>query len=319
MELWFLGTGAGRPVKNRNVTSMALRMPEDRGTFWLFDSGEAAQHQLMKTPLKLSRLECIFITHMHGDHTFGLPGILCSRAFLGGTEPLKLFGPKGLKQWVELTLSMTASHLSYDIDYYEVTEGVVYEDESFLVEAAPMRHRVECYGYRIVEKPRSGRLKVELLRELGIRPGPDYGRLKQGGSLTLPDGRLIRSEDVTEPMLPGRVVTILGDTSPCEGVGVLARDADVLVHEATFVAAMDDKAIEYGHSTTHQAAAAARDAGVRQLVLTHFSTRYDDEEVQACEAEAAEVFAPVLAPRDLTMLPIPRREPGLAHRANTEG
>ncbi|MFS0727991.1 ribonuclease Z [Paenibacillus sp. 1P07SE] len=308
MELWFLGTGAGRPVKDRNVTSIALRMPEDRGTFWLFDSGEGSQHQLMKTPLKLSRLEHIFITHMHGDHTFGLPGILCSRAFLGGTEPLKLFGPKGLKEWVELTLGMTASHLSYEIEYYEVTEGKVFEDDSFIVEAAPMQHRVECYGYRIVEKPRCGRLKVELLREWGVTPGPDYGKLKQGGSLTLPDGRLVRSKDVTEPPLPGRIIAILGDTSPCPAVGVLAKDADVLVHEATFVAAMTDKAVEYGHSTTHQAAQAARDAGVRQLVLTHFSTRYNDEEVQYCASEAAEIHTPVLAPRDLTMLPVHRRE-----------
>ena len=307
MELWFLGTGAGRPVKDRNVTSIALRMPEDRGTFWLFDSGEGSQHQLMKSPLKLSRLEYIFITHMHGDHTFGLPGILCSRSFLGGTEPLKLFGPKGLREWVETTLAMTASHLSYEIEYIEVSEGRIYEDESFIVEAAPMQHRVPCYGYRVIEKPRSGRLKVELLQELGIRPGPEYGRLKQGGSLTLPDGRIVRSEEVTEPQLPGRIVTILGDTSPCPGVGVLARDADVLVHEATFVADMTDKALEYGHSTTHQAALAAREAGVRQLVLTHFSTRYDDGEVQFCADEAAQIFSPVLAPRDLTMLAVHRR------------
>jgi len=308
MEMTFLGTGAGRPTRGRNVTGIALQLPPAQGSFWLFDCGEGSQHQLMQTPLKLSRLERIFITHLHGDHTFGLPGLLSSRAFAGGTAPIWLYGPVGLRELVECSLKLTQTNLGYDLHIREIAPfgGIVVDDDYCTVEAAELEHRITCFGYRIVEKPLRGKLDTAKLEALGIRPGPAYGRLKQGYQIELEDGCVIRAEDVTGPSQRGRIITILGDTSPCDNAVRLAKDADVLVHEATFEATLADKAIEYGHSTTMHAADAAARAGARRLVLTHFSTRYTDEDAARLEQEAQSRFPPSIAAFDLLKFRVPR-------------
>ncbi|PZD93654.1 ribonuclease Z [Paenibacillus sambharensis] len=307
MDITFLGTGAGRPVSGRNVTSSALRLPAARGTFWLFDCGEGTQHQLMKTSHKLSRLERIFITHLHGDHTFGLPGLLSSRAFSGGTTPVTVYGPKGIKQLIEMSLSLTQTNLEYELHIEEIEEeGIIFEDEQFTVTAAELEHRVPCFGYRIVEKPVSGKLNAIKLQGLGVKPGPVYGRLKQGLDAELPDGRMVYANEVKGPSIPGRVITILGDTSPCENTVLLGVGADLLVHEATFAADLPDKAVEFGHSTTIHAAEAAVRAGAKKLVITHFSSRYRQEDLEQLADEARVLFPETLAATDLLTVPIPR-------------
>jgi len=291
MELRFLGTGAGMPVKERNVTSIAL-VPggRRRGAFWLFDCGEGTQHRLMHTPLKLTKLEALFVTHLHGDHVFGIPGLLSSRSSLGGTEPLRLYGPPGLRELVEVALKVTESHLSYELDIREIAPGVVMSDEGHEVAAAPLDHRIECYGYRISEKPRSGKLNIDKLARLGASPGPSYGELKKGRDVVLEDGTTIRAADVLDDPLPGRVVAVLGDTRPTPAAVELARGADLLVHEATFGADLADKAAEYGHSTSVQAAEIAAAAGARRLLMTHFSSRYGPDDLRELEREARTVF-----------------------------
>ena len=307
MELTFLGTGAGRPMKERNVTAIALQLPPVQGSFWLFDCGEGTQHQLMQTPLKLSRLERIFITHLHGDHTFGLPGLLSSRAFAGGTEPVWLYGPPGIRELVACSLTLTETNLGYDLHIQEVERpGIAIDDHYCTVEAAELEHRIACYGYRLSEKPLPGKLDAAKLESLGFRPGPAYGRLKQGHDVELDDGRVIRAEDVTGPVQRGRIITILGDTAPCDNAVRLARDADVLVHEATFGAELADKAIEYGHSTTLHAAETAKKAGARRLVLTPFSTRYTKEDAARLEQEAQAEFPSAIAAFDLLKFRVPR-------------
>ena len=304
-----LGTAAGRPAPGRNVTAAALVLPPQRGSYWLFDCGEGTQHQLLRTGLKLAKLEAVFITHLHGDHLFGLPGLLGSRSSMGCDAPLKVFGPRGIRHWLETTFSVTGSHIHYELDIREIDGdgGIVHEDDDFTVTAAPLSHRIACYGYRIEERPRPGTLNAARLAELGVPPGPLYARLKAGEDVTLEDGRVIRAAEVTGPPIPGRVVAILGDTTPCDAAVRLAVGADLVVHEATFEASLADKAAEYGHSTTAEAARTARDAGAGRLLITHFSGRYGDEELPRLEAEAKEIFPPSIAARDFLTVPLPHK------------
>lgn len=307
VELWFLGTSAGRPIPGRNVSAAVLQLPPERGAFWLFDCGEGTQHQLLATPFRLSRLERIFITHLHGDHVFGLPGLLGSRSSLGASEPLDVYGPAGLREWIETSMRLSGSRLGYELRLHELAdEGIVCEDERFVVTCAALDHRIDCFGYRIAERPRPGMLNTERLSSLGLRPGPLYGRLKRGEDVTLPDGTVVRSADVIGAPVPGRVVTILGDTRPCPAIARLAEGADVLVHEATFDETLAEKAAAYGHSTTRQAAEAARDAGARKLILTHFSTRFTDAALPGLAEEARRYFPETEAAEQLKPYPIGR-------------
>lgn len=306
MELYFLGTNAGVPTLQRNVTSIGLRMYEERRALWLFDCGEGTQHQVLRSLLKLSKLEKIFITHLHGDHLFGLPGLLSSRAYQGGVTPLTVYGPKGLERYIRTSLELSQSRIEYELNIVEHEGGVVFEDEMFRVESALLEHRIDSYGYRIIEKDRPGQLNFELLKHHGIKPGPLYGKLKNGGSIELEDGTTLHSHQVVGKPKKGKIVTILGDTRPCPNVAVLAQDADVLVHEATFLEDMVETAYNYYHSTTLQAAHAAKDAHVHQLILTHFSSRYKDrEQLEPLLAEAQSVFENTLLAEEHVLFPIP--------------
>jgi ribonuclease Z len=306
VELWLLGTSAGRPILGRNVTSVALQMPQNRGAFWMIDCGEGTQHQLLRTPFRLSRLEKLFVTHLHGDHVFGIPGLLSSRSSLGGTEPLTLYGPSGLRELTETALRITGTNLGYELHINEIGEGSVFEGEAFTVAAAKLEHRIDSFGYRITERPRAGALNVKLLDEMGVPSGPAFGKLKAGTDITLEDGRTIRSSDVVGHPIPGRVVVVLGDTMPCDSAVELARGADLLVHEATFSHKLAEKAREYGHSTAVDAAETARAAGVRRLLITHFSSRYKPEDLKNLEEEARSVFAHTDSAIELSPYTIPR-------------
>lgn len=290
MELYFLGTGAGLPQKERNVTSIALRLHQERNAFWLIDCGEGTQHQMLSSPLRMTKLEKVFITHLHGDHIFGLPGLLGSRAFQSGKTPLTLYGPVGLKQFIETTLQVSQSHLPYALDVVEIDEGLVCEDDQFTVTCRRLSHGVPSYGYRFEEQPAAGHLKREQLLEAGVPEGPVYGQLKAGKNVQLPDGRTLYSHDYVSPPAPGRTVVVLGDTTPCAAIVDLARDANLLVHEATYRQVDADRAAMHNHSTTLDAATAAAAAGVKQLILTHISARYDEKAVKGLLKEAKRVF-----------------------------
>ncbi|WP_433946853.1 ribonuclease Z [Paenibacillus sp. SN-8-1] len=290
MELYFMGTNAGVPSLQRNVTSLALRMLEERRSFWLFDCGEGTQHQVLRSPLKLSKLEKIFITHLHGDHLFGLPGLLSSRSYQGGDTPLVLYGPKGLEQYVRMSLGISESHINYELIVKEHDGGLVFEDDTFRVESALLEHRIDSYGYRVTELDKPGRLDFEALAKLGVKPGPLYGKLKRGESIETASG-MIHAKDVLGVPKKGRIVTILGDTRPCSAAVELAKDADLLVHEATFSHELAETAYNYHHSTSVQAAETASAAHVKELVLTHFSSRYkDDQQLGMLLDEARRIF-----------------------------
>lgn len=283
-------------------------MYQERGTFWLFDAGEATQHQIMNSPVKPSKLEKLFITHLHGDHIFGIPGLLASRSFQGGTTPVTIYGPKGIRQYVETSIRISQTHLMFPIEIIEIEEGTVFEDEQFTVEALHVSHGIECFGFRITERDRKGHFMPVLLKPYDIEPGPLFGDLKAGKSVTLADGTVLHGQDFVGPDQKGRVITILGDTLVCDNAVKLAEHADVLVHEATFSDADHELAAAFNHTTSTEAANVAIKANVKTLILTHVSCRYQKEDTERILAEAKAVFPNVHIAYDFWYHTIPTPE-----------
>jgi RNAse Z (EC 3.1.26.11) len=305
MELIFLGTSAGVPTRSRNVTAMLLDLQHPtRAGLWLFDCGEGTQHQLLRTAWHPGKLDKIFITHLHGDHLFGLPGLLCSRSMAGIAHPLTIYGPQGIAEFVETTLRLSGSWTDYPLEVVEIGEGLVFEDECYRVTARQLNHPVECYGYRIEEHDRPGALDAAALIADGVRPGPVFQRLKQGETVTLEDGRVVNGRDYLSPPQAGKKLAIFGDTAPCPSALLLAQGVDVAVHEATLEAAMEEKANGRGHSSTRQAAQLARDAGVGKLIVTHVSSRYDARGGESLLAECRAVFDNCMLAEDFTQVSV---------------
>jgi len=296
------------PTRKRNVSSVALNLMPERGTIWLFDAGEGTQHQMLSSPLKPGKLEFIFITHLHGDHLYGLPGLMTSRSYQGGEEPLTIFGPPGIRRFVETAFEVSDAHLEYEVRIREYEEGLVFEDEQFRVTAAKLEHRIDSYGFRIEERDTPGALNSGKLAAEGFRPGPHYAALKRGETVTMPDGRTIDGSRYLGPRLKGRTVCIFGDTRPCASELELARGADVLVHEATYMHERAENAHKYYHTTATQAATLAAKAGVHALILTHLSSRYQDETVHQLLEEARAIFPHSHVAEDFWSYTVPRRD-----------
>ncbi|WP_174613672.1 ribonuclease Z [Virgibacillus ihumii] len=291
MELIFLGTGSGIPSKNRNVSALALTLLQEENSIWLFDCGEATQHQIMHTSIKPRKINKIFITHLHGDHIFGLPGFLSSRSFQGGDDELTIYGPPGIKQYVETSLKVSGTHLTYPLSVVEFTEGKVVENNNFTVRTKKLEHGIASYGFRIVEKDKPGSLLVEKLQDQGIMPGPIYQLIKENDVVTTNDGKIIHRDRFLGPAKKGRIITIMGDTRNSDRFREFAVDSDILVHEATFDHSKADLARQYFHSTTVEAATLARDSQTKKLLLTHISSRYQKDESQKLLHEARTVFS----------------------------
>lgn len=279
MDIQFLGTGAGQPSRTRKTQAIALKLLDERNEIWLFDCGEATQHQILETSIKPRKITKIFITHLHGDHIFGLPGFLSSRSFQGSSKDedhtdLELYGPKGLKDFVMTALRMSGSRLGYKIHFHEVEmPGKIFEDDSFEVYADTLDHTIFCLGYRVVEKERPGELDAAALKADGLPFGPLFGKIKSGETVEY-EGKVFHPEDYIGANKLGKVVTILGDTRRTPSAVRLAVGADLLVHEATYEAKESKMARRHGHSTSKQAADVAQEAGVKRLLLTHISARY---------------------------------------------
>jgi ribonuclease Z len=272
------------------------------GEWILFDCGEGTQYQLLRTDLRLSRLRYVFVTHMHGDHVLGLPGLLGTLNLSRHDRPVDVFGPPGIARFVREVSRTTYFRPIFPLVVHEHEGGVVLETPEFTVEARRLNHRVAAFGYAVQELPRPGRFRLEDAQRLGIPPGPLYGRLQRGESVTLEDGRRVDPSTVVDPPRPGLRVANCTDTGPCEAARELARDADLLIHEATYTRDMAGEAVERGHSTADEAARVARDAGARRLLITHYSPRYDD--VEPLLAEARAVFENTTAARDLLELDV---------------
>ncbi|WP_455490358.1 ribonuclease Z [Granulicatella sp.] len=307
MELQFLGTGAGVPAKMRNVSSIALKLLDERNEIWLFDCGEATQQQILNTTIRPGKIKKIFITHLHGDHIFGLPGLLTSRSFQGGEDELTVYGPKGIKRFIDASIAVSYSKLGYPLKVVEFEEdGVLFEDKQFKVEAMKLEHGIPSYGFRMTEADQIGELKADELKALGVPFGPVFGRLKRGEVVTLEDGRVIDGKDYVSEDIKGRVVVICGDTRFTPKSITLAQNANVLVHEATYEADKEKTARQHFHSTSKQAATVALEANVQQLYLTHISARYLGHQVSQLEQEARKVFPQTKVVKDFDTFTIGR-------------
>jgi ribonuclease Z len=278
MELLFLGTSSGTPTKSRNVTALALR---ERGarSWLLVDCGEGTQHRILHTNLSLVALRAIFVTHIHGDHCYGLPGLLASAGMMNRSAPLLIIGPAAIRTFVEGVLASTQMALPYALEFIAVEETpAISALPDFEVRATLLSHRVPSYGYTFTEKAVEGRLDIDRLRADGVPAGPEWGLIQQGRDVVLADGRTVRAADYQlQPRKPRRVI-VGGDNDTPSLLAEEARTAEVLVHEATYT---EDVLAKVGpapqHSSAHSVAAFARKAGVPNLVLTHFSSRYQAE------------------------------------------
>jgi ribonuclease Z len=278
VQVTFLGTSSGVPTRGRNVSSVALRLPQ-RAELWLFDCGEATQHQFLRSELRVSQLRRIFITHMHGDHVFGLPGLLASLGLAGTCSGIDLYGPDPLRDYLEGVLRTSSTRIGYPLRTHRVKEAastgaVLLDDDDITVRCTKLIHRVPAYAYRVDQKPRAGRFDVDQARALGIPPGPIYAELKAGREVVLDDGRVINGASLCGPERPGSSVVYCTDTVFSEAAVELAQGADLLIHESTFSHAEAEMAFARQHSTSTMAAQTALAAGVKQLLLTHLSPRY---------------------------------------------
>ncbi|XP_038600221.1 zinc phosphodiesterase ELAC protein 1 isoform X1 [Tachyglossus aculeatus] len=367
MEITFLGTGSAYPSPTRGASAVAFRY---EGECWLFDCGEGTQTQFMKSHLKAGRVSKIFITHLHGDHVFGLPGLLCTISLQSSPtvsrQPVEIYGPEGLRDFVWRALAFSHSELVFPYVVHELVptadqcpEGEskdlsclnpsndspskevqgrtirldpedgsypLVENERFVVKAFRLFHRIPSFGFSLEEKERPGRLNAQKLKDLGVQPGPAYGKLKNGIAINLENGLTVSPQDVTEEPIPGRKICILGDCSGLVGDGGvrLCREADLLVHEATLDDSQLDKAREHGHSTPVVAAEFAKLCGAKKLVLTHFSQRYkptalagegetDDVEELKRQAESVLDFQEVTLAEDFMVIDVPVRKRSQAY------
>ena len=275
MEFTFLGTSAGTPTKSRNVTGLALSHGGPKH-WYLIDCGEGTQHQLLRTHHSVMQLQAIFITHIHGDHTFGLPGLLTSASMLGRTAPLYLVAPRPVKTFIEAAIGNSDSSLSFELRFVDSeAENFYWEDDSLSVTAVPLSHRVSCRAFVFTEKNLERQLVRDRLEADGIEAGPAWGRLQQGDDVVLEDGRLARCDDYTRIARKPRKVIVAGDNDQPDLLLAACTGVQVVIHEATYTQEVSDRVGPWPqHSSAAQVARFAEAAGVPNLVLTHFSSRY---------------------------------------------
>jgi ribonuclease Z len=304
LQLVFLGTAGATPTVERGSPAVLLVRGGER---ILIDCGEGTQRQLMRS-VGLGRIGTILLTHLHGDHYLGLPGLLKTYSLLGREDPLLLLGPGGLYELMrDAERLMGRPRFPFLVE--EVGLGTVHENEEFRLRTAATEHSLPGVAWCLEEKERPGLFHPERAVALGITPGPDFGRLQHGQTVVGANGREVQPGDVMEGSRQGRKIVVTGDTRPCEPIVDLARGASVLVHDSTFGASETERAMETGHSTAREAAEVARAAQVGTLVLTHISSRHTWRELRD---EARDIFPGAVLPRDFDTLVVPYPEKGVA-------
>ncbi|NLP12554.1 ribonuclease Z [bacterium] len=307
IRLLFLGTGAALPSPRRMLPALALILDSQ---VVLFDCSEGTQMRLQRAGLSPARIRHVFISHLHGDHLFGLPGLITSQHLLKRSDALYIYGPAELERFLQTIYQVTQHHVSYPVILVPCTPQVeqTWALDGFSVQSLMLDHGPLCFGYRFIEHDRPGKFDAARAHALGI-PNNDLRTMLLHGETVEWAGRRIRPEEVVGPVQKGRTITYCTDTRPCENVRRLARDADVLIHESTFHPDQEVLAQETGHSTSRQAAESAAAAGCRRLYLYHISGRQDDQsEVEMLES-ARSIFPATEMPQDFSCYPVPVREP----------
>jgi ribonuclease Z len=293
LRIIFLGTGGSWPTVKRNVSAVAVKRGSE---VILFDCGEGTQRQFQLSNLSYMQISKIFITHFHGDHFLGLPGLIQTMQLNDRDRPLHLYGPKGMDELINQLLTLGYFRPSYRIITHEISDGEEIKFEGYSVTALKISHNVPSLAYRINEFPRAGKFNKPKALKMGIPEGPLFSKLQKGQTITLPNGEKVTPDMILGPSRKGRTIVISGDTKPCEQMIGFSEDADILIHEGTFDSKLQDIAKEYGHTTAAQAAEIAKKARVEKLYLVHISPRYLDFHV--LEDEARSVFPHSYVPKD---------------------
>jgi len=308
LRVVFLGTGGSVPTPKRGLPAVLVQREDE---CLLFDCGEGVQRQMIKARTGFHKKMKIFITHMHGDHVLGLPGLLQTMALLDRQRKLEVYGPSGIALFLECMKKTVQFVLTFPVEVREIgKEGMVCEEKDYAVEAVWADHVVPSLAYAFVEKPRSGRFFPEKAKKLKVPEGPLWSELQKGRSVKLPNGKTVRSEQVVGSPRIGRKIVYTGDTRPFRGLAKFAAGADLLIHDATLDDELAERALEDGHSTAVQAAEDAKKANVKRLVLTHVSARYQD--ASGLLAQARKVFKNTEVAEDFMEMEIPLPEIKLA-------
>ncbi len=300
----FLGTSGAIPTLKRSLPSAVIECPKE---LLMFDCGENTQRQMMNSKVSFHKKLTVLLTHLHGDHVLGLPGVLQTMALMDRKEPVRVYGPKGIKDFLVCTKETLNFGLTFPVEIYEVlSEGLIVAEDNYTVTAVKSNHAVESYSFAFTEKPRPGKFYPKKAKDLGVPVGELWSQLQRGEKITLPDGKVVESNDVMGPPRSGRKIVYTGDTRPFPAFAEFAAGADIVIHESTFDDSLTEKAALDGHSTPSQAAAEAKAAGAMQLVLTHISARYSDTTLLL--EQAKKIFADTLVAEDFMRLELPLKE-----------
>jgi len=282
LKLTFLGTSAGKPTKERNVSALALEFDQDN-KWYLFDCGEATQHQIIRSRLSIGKLDTIFITHLHGDHYYGLPGLLASKKLDKAFRPLNIYGPKGIKKFLKCVMDVSQEHLGYILKIIEFEAEETFVFDKFSLKILPLVHSIESFAFYIKENDISNKLNEKKLRAIGLEPSPLYGELKKGRSITFQGKKLEPKEFMLDP-IPGRLLIIAGDNSRPDILGRYMEDLDLLVHECTYTQeTYDNLPVKVLHTTAKDLGIAVQAKRVKNLIANHINPRYNKNSTMGVE------------------------------------
>jgi ribonuclease Z len=301
LSVVFLGTSGSVPTPKRALPAIAIQRKDE---IILFDCGEGLQRQMIQACIGFHKKMKVFVTHMHGDHVLGLPGLLQTMSLLERERKLDIYGPVGVKAFVEALKQTVQFVLTFPVNVYEIEdEGIVCREKEYEIYAKWVEHVIPSLAYALIEKPRPGRFFPDKAKRLGVEEGPLWSKLQKGESVRLPNGRVVKSENVTGPLRLGRKIVYTGDTKQTDGLVKFAKDVDLLIHDATFDDELCERAKEDGHSTPSQAAETAKKAKARRLILTHISARYKNTSLLL--EQAKKIFPIVDIAEDFMKIELP--------------